>query len=369
MNDGKIYTVIGLMSGTSLDGIDAALMKTDGLNVVEFGPSLTIPYEDGFTKSLRRFLGRTLHSAPGVQEVEHALTLLHIDGINALLKKANLTASDIGLIGFHGHTVHHDPSNQLTVQLGDGGLMADRLGIPVVSGFRLDDVAAGGEGAPLVPIFHAALVRRQLKIARPCAVVNIGGVANVTWIGDAHDDLLAFDTGPGNAPLNDWVYSHTGQSMDVDGQLASEGVVDSKVLNAMLAHGYFDRIPPKSLDRQDFSTKDCKGLSLQDGAATLTAYIAKAIGKARIFFPTQAQTWVITGGGRLNPVLMADLKDILKATVLTAEDVGWDGDALEAQAFAYLAVRCKKNLPMTFPATTGGLKPLSGGTLHLPQSQ
>jgi len=362
MNDGKLYTAIGLMSGTSLDGIDAALIKTDGQGVVEFGPSLTIAYDEAFATELRNCLGTTQRNA----DVERTLTVLHVEAVEALLHKANLSASDIDLVGFHGHTVHHDPKAGLTVQFGDGALLAEKLGISVVCDLRTQDVLAGGEGAPLVPIFHAALVHSQTKITPPTAVLNIGGVANVTWVGIEDGDLLAFDTGPGNAPLNDWVLRYAGRVMDRGGEIAAVGTVNTKSLDKLMDSAYFEENPPKSLDRQDFKGLACEGLSLQDGAATLTAFIAHSVAKAQPFFPAPVSNWIITGGGRLNPVLMANLQDVLDGDVLSADDLGWDGDAMEAQAFAYLAVRSKLGLPITFPTTTGVKEPLTGGTLHSP---
>ncbi|PCI41814.1 MAG: anhydro-N-acetylmuramic acid kinase [Rhodospirillaceae bacterium] len=352
----KIYTAIGLMSGTSLDGIDVALLKTNGSDYVEFGPALTVDYDDAFAARIREKLGTT----ENFEDLEKSLTLLHAYAVKALLAQANLKPADIDVVGFHGHTLHHNPAKGVTVQIGDGALLADQLGISVVNDFRTQDVRAGGQGAPLVPIFHQALVNSQQS---PMAVVNIGGVANVTFVGD---DLLAFDTGPGNAPLNDWVHRHTGQNMDRDGALAAKGTVKAKVLQKLLDHAYFEQQPPKSLDREDFKA-DPKGLSLEDGSATLTAFTAKSIAKAETFFPTPVNAWVICGGGRLNPVLMKMLQNEVEAKVMSADDLGWDGDALEAQAFAYLAVRSIESLPITFPATTGVKSPLSSGTLHKPK--
>ena len=366
MNTGKIYTAIGLMSGTSMDGIDAALIKTDGEDVVEFGPSLTVPFEDEFKDRLRRILGPAGRAAPGADDLERYLTIMHADAVNSLLSRAELEAADIDVVGFHGHTVHHDPKNGITIQLGEGGLLADWLGIPVVSDFRSRDVNAGGEGAPLVPIFHAALLKSAPDVKLPAAVLNIGGVSNVTWVGDGDDGLLAFDTGPGNAPLNEWVLGHTGADLDRDGVLAQAGAVNEEVLKAALAHDYFDRKPPKSLDRQEFCRDCAEGLGLEDGAATITAFIAGASVRAAEHFPKPVNTWIVTGGGRLNPVLMKHLREATHADVRTADGIGWDGDAMEAQAFAYLAVRAERWLPITFPTTTGVSEPMSGGNLHQP---
>ncbi|MFC1673249.1 anhydro-N-acetylmuramic acid kinase [Pseudomonadota bacterium] len=364
MQDDKIYTAIGLMSGTSMDGIDAALIKTDGDAFIEFGPSLTIPYEVEFADRLRQVLGPAGRSAPGVADVERFLTILHADAVKSLLSRANLEAADIDVVGFHGHTVHHDPGNKITVQLGEGQLLADWLGIPVASDFRSRDVSAGGEGAPLVPVFHAALVRSNPEIALPAAVLNIGGVSNVTWVGD--DEVLAFDTGPGNAPLNDWVRAHTGQDMDAGGALAATGEVNEEIIAKLLDHDYFGRVPPKSLDRQEFC-RDCgEGLSAEDGAATITAFIARAAAKGADHFPQPVKSWIVTGGGRLNPVLMSRLREATGVDVRSVDGLGWDGDAMEAQAFAYLAVRTERWLPITFPTTTGASEPMSGGNMHHP---
>jgi len=368
MNNDKIFTAIGLMSGTSMDGIDAALIKTDGQDVIEFGPSLTMPYDDAFKDSLRRVLGPLGRAAPGIADVERYLTILHADAVFKLLAQAELDAADIDIVGFHGHTIHHDPKNAITVQLGEGALLADWLGIAVASDFRSRDVARGGQGAPLVPVFHAALVRANAEVKRPAAVLNLGGVANVTWVGEGDEDIVAFDTGPGNAPLNDWLRGYNGEDMDRGGALAAKGQVDAAVLAKLLDVEYFDQSPPKSLDRQDFAKADCAGLGPEDGAATITAFIAHAVGRARAFFPRPAETWAVTGGGRLNPVLMANLRDVLGVDVRSTDGLGWDGDALEAQAFAYLAVRAERWLPITFPTTTGAPEPLSGGTKSHPNT-
>ena len=364
MNEGRIFTAIGLMSGTSMDGIDAALIKTDGKNVIECGPALTVPYDDAFKDRLRRVLGPAGRTAPGAVDVERQLTLLHADAVKSLLGRAGLAAADIDIVGFHGHTVHHDPKNRVTVQLGDGQMLADWLGVAVACDFRSRDVAAGGEGAPLVPVFHAALVRAHADLPTPAAVLNIGGVANVTWVSE--HEVLAFDTGPGNAPLNDWMRGHTGADMDRGGAVAANGEVNEPILAAQLAHDYFTRTPPKSIDRQELCRDCAQGLSVEDGAATLSALVARAAARATEHFPEPAKLWIVTGGGRHNPVIMKDLRDALNTDVRTADGVGWDGDAMEAQAFAYLAVRTERWLPISFPTTTGAPEPLSGGVVFHP---
>ncbi len=370
MNQAKIYTAIGLMSGTSLDGVDVALIRTDGEDIVELGASMTLPYDDAFRDQLRQVLGPAGRAAPGAEEAERTLTQRHADLVKAFMQREGLAADDIDVIGFHGQTVHHDPKKGVTVQLGDGKLLSDELGIPVVGDFRSRDVNSGGEGAPLVPVFHAALLKSAPAIKLPAVVVNIGGVANVTWVGDVDGDILAFDTGPGNAPLNDWMCDHVGESMDSDGAHAAKGAVDEAVLTKALDHAYFDRKPPKSLDRLDFGAGFVENLGFEDGAATLTAFIARSVARAAEHFAKPANTWIVTGGGRLNPVLMEMLGDAMEeyggADVRSAEAVGWDGDAVEAQAFAYLAVRSQRWLPITFPMTTGVAEPLSGGTTNHP---
>ncbi|MBF0247481.1 MAG: anhydro-N-acetylmuramic acid kinase [Alphaproteobacteria bacterium] len=362
--DTKPLTAIGLMSGTSMDGVDAALLRTDGVSLVEPGPALTMPYSDAFRARLRAILGPAARAQSGAEQVEADLTRLHADAVNLLLAEAGLSPADVDVIGFHGHTVHHDPARGVTVQIGQGDVLAARVGIDVVNDLRAADVAAGGQGAPLVPVFHQALVRGAAGLETPVAVLNIGGVANVTWVGADDDELLAFDTGPGNAPLNDWVFGHTGADCDRDGRLAAAGRVRDGVLAQLLDHPYFTRTPPKSLDRQDFSFDAVTGMSLEDGAATLTAFVAASVARSVAHFPQIPECWVVTGGGRRNPVMMEALERELGVDVRAAESLGWDGDAMEAQAFAYLAVRSLKGLPITFPGTTGVGEPARGGVHH-----
>ncbi len=356
---GNLVYAIGMMSGTSCDGVDAALIRGDGIERIERGPAVTIPYEPRFREVLRSVMGR---DAPGAQvaAAERELTERHARAAMALMAKADLRPADIAVIGFHGQTIFHDPANHVTRQIGDGALLAQLTGIDVVCDFRSADVAAGGQGAPLVPLYHAVLAR---GLERPLAVLNIGGVANVTWIGDGQDHLLAFDTGPGNAPIDDWAEKHTAEAVDRDGALARAGVADELALAELLAHPYFARIPPKSLDRDAFDLSHVRGLSAADGAATLTEFVAYAVDQAQAYFPARPRRWIVTGGGRLNPALMAALERVLAAPVARAEEVGWDGDALEAQAFAHLALRSLQGLPLSLPTTTGVPKPMPGGKL------
>jgi anhydro-N-acetylmuramic acid kinase len=357
-------TAIGLMSGTSMDGIDAAIVRTDGAAVVEPVSSLTIPYAPEFRQELQSVLGGT---GP-LERVGEAVTRRHADAVAAVLKAAALSPDDIAVIGFHGHTILHDPAHRRTWQIGDGALLAARTGIDVVADFRTNDVAAGGEGAPMAPIYHAAVAPND----RPVCVLNVGGVGNVTWIGAAastetdsvFDHLLAFDTGPGNALLDDWVAVHCGEPFDRDGAIAARGEVDTAIIETLMAHPYFDRTPPKSLDRDGFSIAALDAFSPADGAATLTAFTVAAVARAQGHLPAPPRRWIVTGGGRHNGFLMRMLTERLNAPVVSAEQAGLDGDAIEAQAFAYMAVRSLRGLPLSGPTTTGVPEPLCGGRLY-----
>jgi anhydro-N-acetylmuramic acid kinase len=353
---------IGLMSGTSMDGIDAALIETNGDGITSFGHSTTISYDGSLRDNLRSIMGRKAQNDSETLAITLKLNRLHAEAVNELLLKSNLKAADIGVVGFHGQTVFHDPSRGITCQIGDGAALARDTGISVVNDFRSADLAAGGEGAPLAPVYHVALSR---KIERPVAILNIGGVANVTWI-SPDGGAVAFDTGPGNALIDDWVRMRTNQAMDTGGQLARHGQIDQSVLQELLKSPYFDRAYPKSLDRDAFSFGSLSGLSLEDGAATLSAFTAYAVLKAAKQLPAPPLRWLVCGGGRHNRVLMANLRTALDALVEPVEAVGWQGDDMEAQAFAFLAVRSLYGLPISYPQTTGVKKPTAGGVLHQP---
>jgi anhydro-N-acetylmuramic acid kinase len=355
MTSPPLRTALGLMSGTSLDGIDAALIRTDGISHVETGAHLTIPYGDEFRAKLRGCLG----GKGPVAEVERELTELHADAVKRLAREAG----GIDLIGFHGHTIFHAPDQGRTWQIGDGSLLARLTGIPVVFDFRTADVAAGGQGAPLVPLFHRALAA---TLERPLAVLNIGGVANVTWLGHGDDDVLAFDTGPGNALIDDWVLSHTGRGYDADGALAASGTIDQDVLARLMSSPYFGQPAPKSLDRDAFDPSPVSALSAADGAATLTAFTAASVAKSAELLPQPPARWLVTGGGRLNGFLMDLLRQMLGTVVEPVDAVDWQGDALEAQAFGYLAVRSQLGLPLSLPGTTGVPQPVTGGRFSAP---
>ncbi len=360
ISKGTVLRAIGLMSGTSLDGVDAAWIETDGEQVFATGPSLTLPYDADLRAKLRRILDQApglTEDDPIVTDAVARLTEAHVRAVLALGQPADI-------IGFHGQTILHQPQNRRTWQVGDAAILARRTGVPVAYDFRSADVAAGGEGAPLVPVFHAALAR---DLEWPLAILNIGGVANVTFIG-ADSGLVAFDTGPGNGPLDDWAARHTGERFDRDGALAGAGKVDAAVLARLLAHPYFARPAPKSLDRLDFAhALAASGLdtcSAVDGAATLAAFTARSVAMAKL--PAAPRTWLVCGGGRHNPAIMAALCAALPAPVMPVETVGWDGDALEAQCFGFLAARTLAGLPISFPGTTGVPTPLPGGKLASP---
>ena len=381
--------VIGLMSGTSLDGVDAAWLETDGERIGNLGPRLTLPYDTRLRSDLRRLLDRAPRLAADDRRVKTAairLTEYHVCAVAAIGRPADL-------IGFHGQTILHQPAPQpapgqidpgqtdqgqtdhahpgrrypeggRTWQIGDATLLAWRTGVRVAWDFRSADVAAGGEGAPLAPVYHAALAD---TLRRPVAVLNIGGVANVTWIGP-DGSLLACDTGPGNGPLDDWVARHTGAAFDADGALAREGIVNQAVLVRLLDDPYFARPAPKSLDRLDFARTlaacGIEALSPADGAATLVAFTAAAVAATKL--PDPPHRWLVSGGGRRNPAIMRALHDALGAPVDPVEAVGWDGDALEAQCFGFLAARVVAGLPLSFPGTTGVAQPQPGGQIAEP---
>ncbi len=362
---------IGLMSGTSMDGIDVALIETDGEGVVRRRAERSVDYAAG----QRRLIADALAEAPSLTDrnarppalatAEAEITNAHIEAVKDFLAREGLGAGDVDVIGFHGQTVIHKPEEHFTVQIGDGEKLARALGIQTVFDLRAADVRAGGQGAPFAPVYHRALARALKRM--PAVFVNIGGVSNVTYIG-ADGELLAFDTGPGNALLDDWVHRHTGASADVDGAYAKRGAgqFDEAMLEHMLQNPYFDLAPPKSLDRNDFSSAAAEGLSLQAGAALLTAFTAASLQRSAEWFPEAPKEWVICGGGRKNPELMRLLTQRLGsagARVSVPEDHGFNGDSVEAEAFAYLAVRSLRGLPLSFPGTTGCPEPLTGGVL------
>lgn len=332
------------MSGTSMDGIDVAHLETDGRGKVKAKGFLSVPYTAAFRKKLRGMLGKS--KAPAV---EKELTALHARAVKLFLKKYKLSAGDVNIIGFHGHTLLHAPHKKITVQIGDGAALAKSVGIPVVYDFRSEDVKAGGQGAPLVPVYHQAL---SAKLKKPVVFLNIGGVANITFI-DAKGNLLAFDTGPGGALLDDWVFKHTGRAYDKNGALASKGEADIPHVKAFLKHPYFKKAAPKSLDRDVFRSFLPHHLNAADGAATLSLMTALSIAQGIKALPEKPKQLVVCGGGRRNTYLMKLLAMVTGIKTIPIEKLKQNGDATEAEAFAYLAVRVVLGLPITFKGTTG----------------
>jgi anhydro-N-acetylmuramic acid kinase len=369
-------SAIGLMSGTSYDGVDVALINTNGEEIGRLGPTLYRPYSAEERSLLRQAMTAAANLAdraerPGpLADAEALVTRSHAEAVEAFLAAHGMAASDIAVVGFHGQTVLHDTARRLTVQLGDGRALARRLSIPVVYDFRAADVAAGGQGAPLVPVFHRAMVR-LIDARRPIAVLNIGGVANLTYV-DGAADLIACDVGPGNALIDDFMRLRTGRPHDGEGRAAAAGQVDEAAVAHLLAHPFFAKPPPKSLDRNAFhhwvaADEKLAGKSLEDGAATLTALTAAAIARSIALLPRAPESFIVAGGGVRNPVLMRMLAArVAPARVRTADAVGWAADSLEAQGFAYLAVRSLNGLPLSYPATTGVPAPMAGGVLARP---
>ncbi|SFC71596.1 anhydro-N-acetylmuramic acid kinase [Tropicimonas isoalkanivorans] len=356
--------VLGTMSGTSLDGVDAAEIVTDGVTIREFGESRYRAYWEAEREVLRSALGRW-PGEPGVAEAAAVVEVAHLEVMAQF--------PDVALAGFHGQTLAHEPEARGTHQVGDGARIAEGLGVPVVWDFRSADVRMGGQGAPLAPAYHFALAK-WMKARAPVAFLNLGGVGNLTWVdprqpgAEVPGALLAFDTGPANAPLNDLMQTRCGQPFDEGGRLAARGEVSAEILERFAEHRYFFRVPPKSLDRNDFAalSTEVAELSDADAAATLAAAAAVGVVRGAEHFPTPVERVLVTGGGRKNPVMMAMIREGLGCTVDPVEAAGLDGDMLEAQAFGYLAVRVARGMPTTFPGTTGVGAAVGGGEISYP---
>src|ERR1700742_1137940 len=368
-----MMTTIGLMSGTSLDGVDVALIETDGKQVRGFGPSGYRPYTDRERGLLRQALTEAVHLSqrderPGIlRESEQAITIAHAEAVRTFIAQNRITAEDIDIVGFHGQTVLHRPEKRLTVQIGDAAALAKAIHIPVMHDFRAADVAAGGQGAPFVPVYHRALAQ-SLGREGPIVVVNIGGVANITYI-DGTDTLIACDTGPGNALLDDFMYRTMNSPFDCEGRFAAQGRADEAWIKRALELPFFAKSPPKSLDRNDFGALRLGDVPPADGAATLTAFTAAAIARIVPLLPKVPNSWIICGGGARNLNHIRNLRERLEpATVEAAETLGWASDAIEAQAFGFLAARGLKGLPLSYPATTGVPMPMTGGLIARPEA-
>lgn len=359
---------VGLMSGTSLDGIDAALIETDGAGHIRPIAFRSDPYSGQAREQLREAAALALsfdrpRRSPKIVEAEAMLTNRHILAVRQLLSGAGVDPAQVDVIGFHGQTIAHRPDRGWTWQIGDGAAMAKALGIRVVNDLRSADVAAGGQGAPLLPVYHRALTA---GMDAPVAVLNLGGVGNITWLGAGEADVIAFDTGPANGLIDDWMLAETGSPYDAGGAFAARGTVDATVLDAMLDNPWFDMAPPKSLDRADFTIQPARGLSAADGAATLTAFTAETVALALRHLSEPPKRLIVAGGGRHNPTLMAMISTATGIAAEPIEALGWNGDATEAEGFAYMAVRALKGEPISFPGTTGVARPMTGGVTHHP---
>ncbi|MFN3514613.1 MAG: anhydro-N-acetylmuramic acid kinase [Phenylobacterium sp.] len=369
--------VLGFMTGTSLDACDMAVLETDGETISAFGPA----GERKLSEPLRELLLAATQAAlawpRGAPEPEifaeaaAAVAQEHFEAAEGFLAEHGLAWSEIDLVGMHGQTVLHErpQAGRLgrTVQLGDAQQLADAAGVPVAFDFRTADVAAGGEGAPLAPIYHLARAKAS-GLSPPLAVLNLGGVANVTfWSEDG--EIAAFDTGPANGMIDLLVQARGAGRYDAGGRYASVGQVDEAVLKVLLSHPYFQAPAPKSLDRYDFSLEPLEKLELEDAAATLVAFTAEAVAAGFSLMGARPTEVVVCGGGRHNPQIMKALAERLPAPVRTAEDHGWRGDSIEAEAFAYLAARCARGLPISFPKTTGAPAPMTGGRIVRPRTR
>ncbi len=356
MNEHKVYRAIGLMSGTSLDGaIDVALIETDGHGFVRPKRYLAHPYDIDIRDKVRACFGKTIRDAQ-VEEAEALVTKAHIDAVKSLGESADI-------IGFHGQTITHDPDNGFTWQIGGAGELAKATGIDVIADMRQADISAGGQGAPLLPLYHSALLSSH---AKPVMVLNLGGVANITYISKAGDfrrarSLIAFDCGTAGALMDDFMVERLGLAFDENGELASRGVADGQIVKSFLSHSYFDKAPPKSLDRDNWSIDLVAGLSDINGMATLLEMSVAGVARAMDYLPEKPLHIYVAGGGRKNDFMMERLAKVLNIPVRSIDILGYDGDAMEAEGFAYLAVRSLLSLPLTLPSTTGAPEPLGGG--------
>jgi anhydro-N-acetylmuramic acid kinase len=360
MNDSqRPEAAIGVISGTSMDGIDVALIESDGEAQLKTGPSATFSYPPAVAQRLRAVVADSREAEAPQVELERLVTDAHVEAVKAFLERFAISSEHVALVGLHGQTILHRPREGLTRQLCDGARAAATLGIDVVSDFRSADVAAGGEGAPLAPTYHAAMAA---GLERPLMILNWGGVGNVTYLGP-QGEIIAFDTGPANALLDDFLTVRRGLAFDENGALGATGRVDSAALTTLMGDPYFERPAPKSLDRNHFSAAAAcvEGLSDEDGASTLSAFTVESTAAALKQVPQTPARWLVGGGGRRNPNLMRRLSQRLHVNVEPVEAIGFDGDSIEAQCFAYLGLRSRRSLPISFPATTGVLKPMTGG--------
>ena len=362
MSEESLVTAVGAISGTSMDGIDVAMVETDGDLVIRPGSGHSYPYPPALRDMLFRVLDKPeIAKTDPLVAAEEAVTVAFVGAIRSFLAELGPRGAAVSLIGLHGQTVFHRPEERFTRQLGLGARVAAELGISTVDRFRHADVAAGGEGAPFAPLYHRALAS---GLPQPVMILNLGGVGNVTYVDG--DNVLAFDTGPASALLDDFVQRRLGLAFDEDGRLAASGMVDEAMVDDFMSNPFFDRRPPKSLDRNDFHARAAAigSLSDADGAATLAAFTVESVVAALRYTPCRPLRWLVTGGGRRNGFFIRRLNERLGVPVEPVEAVGWDGDFLEAQCFAYLAVRSTTGRPLSLPSTTGVPYPMPGGELH-----
>ena len=366
MNNIKNLTAVGIVGSTSLDGLGLAVTETDGVDVYCRGPSRTVPYEDELLDQIRSVLGKRADSpenAVNIRRAEIAFSEFAAAAVCGFVQEESLVPD---VLGFGGHTICHRPSEHYTHQIGDGQLMADLTGIRTVARFRNADILAGGQGAPFAPVYYEALAA---KMERPLVIVDIGGTSEIIWLGSS-GEMKAFVCGPGTAVINDWVTKHGGMYMDYNGKLAITGHVDQKILNTLMHHKYIALNPPKACDRTVFAEKmeHLEGLTLEDGAATATAFVAESVAYSMaLYLPEPPREVIVCGGGAKNPTLMRFLRQRLpEAVVRNASDVGWEAEAADAQAAAFWAVRRLYRLPVSFPSTTGVAEPVIGGEIFDP---
>jgi len=356
---------IGLMSGTSMDGVDVALVKTDGLKNFEVKNFMTFYYSD----EIRKLLQRSIQLKVNIRNLSDVITNFHINSVKLLIKKYGLSLQNIDVIGFHGQTIVHHPAEGWTWQLGSGQEMSNELNIPVISNFRYRDVCLGGEGAPLVAIWHKALASSIINQKYPCIFLNVGGVSNITYLKDHNHVTYCFDIGLGNGPIDHISQQYFSKKFDYDGNISLSGNINYSVLKDILKHQWFNKKPPKSLDKNEFNKfifSSLEGVAAKDKLATLSKLVALCLKRSVNFLNLKPKCIYVCGGGRNNEAIMRGLKEEFGSIILKVEEKNWNGDAIEAQAFAYLAVRSLKNLPLTINNLTGLSRDVSGGVLSLP---
>jgi len=374
MTESGDLTAIGLMSGTSMDGIDAAIVTGDGTHISWLGPTKYQPYSRMQVTRIQMVVsqalkeGRKFADSTEYLSARRDYTLAHANAVIRMLAEYDLSPAGIDLLGFHGQTILHRPDEGWTWQMGDGQLLANETGIAVVDDFRSADVAAGGQGAPFAPLYHQALIENDgvSQESYPVAILNIGGISNVTWM-DGTGTILGFDTGPGNAQLNDWIKRFYGKPYDEDGRKAASGTVRADIVREVMQNPYFSAPYPKSLDRSDFDLGAVEGLDAADGAATLSAITAQSIISGLEQLPNFPRSIFVCGGGRHNTHIMNMLSDQANLTVKPVEALDWRGDYLEAECFAHLAIRSVKGLPLSLPSITGASEEVTGGVLYKPE--